>query len=815
MGGIQPGNGAFADADQHYRALFDHIPVGLYRTTHDGQILHANQALVRMFGYPDLGSLKVKNVADLYADPAERQNRLAELEANGSLLAATFRGRRFDGTTIWVRDNARALRLPDGQVHCYEGAIEDVTESHQAALELKNARDELERRVELRTRELAASEERLRATLNSMSDLVFVLDQDGVFVEVHHPTDHAHLPAPPEKVLGRSFSDVLPTDTARLLETAIRSGLRAGQTQQIDYPIEGPEGELWYSAKVSIRRSPRGTFDGVTVVVRNMTERKLVEQRLRFLSLIAEQVSDAIIATDLDFKIVYVNRSFQHLYGYTQQDIGGHTPELLNAEADAVQIQSQIHRVVAAGQTWRGEHQNRRKDGSTFPCEMMIFPLVNEADEVFAYAGLQRNIAERKRAADQSQQRLEELSHVSRLATMGEMASCWAHELNQPLSAIVCYARGCVRRFGAGEADPDAVRVAMEKVAAQAERAGALLERLREFVRRGPMQFVPADANLLVREALRFAEFETGRARVPIKLELTEPLRAVRADTIQVEQVLLNLIRNGIEAMSATAAAGPGPDHPHRKRRQRRAAVLDNRSWYGVQRHDGRCDLRSVLHNQAVRAGYRAFDQSDDYRGARRAALGDGRAEPRRYVLFYVTNHEGRGGAMAVDATVFVVDDDEELCAALQYLLESADLKAETYGSAQAFLNSYDPHRPGCLVLDVRMHGMSGLELHSQLKQMDSELPRHHAHRPRRRVDGGGIHEGGRLRLSAQARERRSPARPHQPGDCAGRRAPRVAAATRCDHGAAGAAHEARTPSDGPGRLRAGQQANRPPVGRQ
>ena len=118
---------------------------------------------------------------------------------------------------------------------------------------------------------------------------------------------------------------------------------------------------------------------------------------MRLLSTITEQLSDAIITTNLNFEITYTNEAFKNLYGFSRDEVLGQSPDIFNAEPTSEKIQNDIYRTVSSGEVWTGEARNRRKDGSTFDCELVIFPLIDEQGNVFAYAGNQRNITERKR----------------------------------------------------------------------------------------------------------------------------------------------------------------------------------------------------------------------------------------------------------------------------------------------------------------------------------------------------------------------------------------------------------------------------------
>ena len=147
------------------------------------------------------------------------------------------------------------------------------------------------------------------------------------------------------------------------------------------------------------------------------------------------------------------------------------------------------------------------------------------------------------------------LAHAARLSTLGGMAAGLAHEINQPLSAIVSYANGSARRIRAGDVAPAALLEIVDAIADEALRGGEILRRIREFVRNAEASRASADLNLLVREALHFAEVEARDLGIALRLQLAPQRLDVEVDAIQLEQVILNLVRNGFEAMSDGAGA--------------------------------------------------------------------------------------------------------------------------------------------------------------------------------------------------------------------------------------------------------------------
>jgi two-component system sensor histidine kinase TtrS len=168
----------------------------------------------------------------------------------------------------------------------------------------------------------------------------------------------------------------------------------------------------------------------------------------------------------------------------------------------------------------------------------------------YANAELEREAAERRRAEAEARARQSELAHVHRLNTMGEMASGFAHELNQPLAAIVNYAKGAVRRVNQDVIASSELMPVLEKIAVQAERAAAIIRRIRAFIRKEEPEHAVIDLNKEIRETAGLITAEAERAGVQLTLRLDETLPRVSADAVQIEQVIVNLVRNAIEAIS-------------------------------------------------------------------------------------------------------------------------------------------------------------------------------------------------------------------------------------------------------------------------
>jgi two-component system sensor histidine kinase DctS len=182
----------------------------------------------------------------------------------------------------------------------------------------------------------------------------------------------------------------------------------------------------------------------------------------------------------------------------------------------------------------------------------MIFeaPLIDAEGRHTGWMGSMLDITEQKRARELARQQEERLQATSRLITMGEMASTLAHELNQPLAAITSYNSGCLNRLADGEADVHELKEIHDRIARQARRAGEIIRRVHDFVRRSEPKREPLDLNTVIREAVGLLEADTRKRRMRVETALAERLPEIAADPVMIEQVIVNLARNGMDAMA-------------------------------------------------------------------------------------------------------------------------------------------------------------------------------------------------------------------------------------------------------------------------
>ena len=283
----------------------------------------------------------------------------------------------------------------------------------------------------------------------------------------------------------------------------------------------------------------------------DISDSKRAEQALRRQAVILEQLNDAVVITDLDRCVIECNRAAEMLFGYSRQELLGlHSNKLVvDQETHKQRVVGMLREVEESGR-WVGEVRIRHASGKTIYCELTLAPLFDDDGARSATIGVLRDITQRKQAEEVARQHAEELSQVLRRNTMGEMTSALAHELNQPLASIANYCRGCLRRLQSGKPNTDDLIEAIEKASLQAERAGAIIRQIGDFVRGTEPRKTRLDINDIIRGIAPIAKAEASQDRVRIDLNLAEGLEPVYTQPIEIQHVILNLLRNGIEAVT-------------------------------------------------------------------------------------------------------------------------------------------------------------------------------------------------------------------------------------------------------------------------
>ncbi|HET9061805.1 MAG TPA: PAS domain S-box protein [Candidatus Binatia bacterium] len=557
--------------EQRFRSISRVLPVGVFQADVDGRCSYANDVSLSMVGIALGDAVGEGWIRRLHPD--DRDRVMEEWQASaleGRDFRSEYRFRKPTGETIWVLGHVLAVKDEDGDVIGHVGAIVDITDRKHSEIAVEEARATLEQRVADRTAELVRtnkdlerevesrrraesalleSESRLRSILDNTPAHIWIKDLDDRYLYLNAPRAFAEDQAWLRGFLGKSDAEIMDPKSAAALATSDRQAVASGAPVESEVTIPGPRGDRTYLTVKFPLRDQNQEIYAVAGVATDITEKARQHESIRRIY----RLSPVIMCTfDWNGYFRDVNPVFPRTLGYTEAEmLGRHYLEFVHpGDREATLAQDTILR--ASETTVSGfEARVLCKDGSY----RILSWDVSSAPEDPAFYGVARDVTETRRSEQEVAERRDEMAHLMRLQTMGEMASEMAHELNQPLSAIVNYARGAGNRLRSHSASESELSELMEKIAAQALRAGDLIRKMRAFAKRAEIEAEECDINELVRNAVTLLG-AGGKISVPITLTLDRTLPRVHVDGIQIEQVILNLARNGLEAIDGREGGG-------------------------------------------------------------------------------------------------------------------------------------------------------------------------------------------------------------------------------------------------------------------
>ena len=276
-------------------------------------------------------------------------------------------------------------------------------------------------------------------------------------------------------------------------------------------------------------------------------QRERAEGHMRKLSSAVEQTADSVIITDCEGMVEYVNPSFEGLTGYSRDEVTGSPANFLNSENKVLE---NLWGAVGKGTDFRFQLTNQTKFGEAYHEQMTISPLKDNSGATTHLIATGQDVTALVEAKEKDRELQAELTHVARLSTLGGMVSGVAHELNQPLCAIMTYAQTCLRKLEPGNANLEDIRHGLNQVVRQAERADEIFVRIRNFSRKRDMRCRRVSIREIVESALSFVGTEIDRNRIKLALSFPKKARYVFADVTQIQQVLLNLVRNSMDVLA-------------------------------------------------------------------------------------------------------------------------------------------------------------------------------------------------------------------------------------------------------------------------
>jgi two-component system sensor kinase FixL len=354
-----------------------------------------------------------------------------------------------------------------------------------------------------------------------------------------------------QKILWGDFTH---PDDLDYVDKKVRTASDTGKPFEVEYRIisrDGTEKWVWERGRaVDVRE------DGVAIIegfITDITDRKAYENALRhaesFSQAIVDSAVEAVITLDGQGIPNRVNKTAVSMFGYEIDTIKQLSASELFAPGH-IRTFDQYFKKCRENEFVddKGMDLNaRRVDSLIFPVHVLISEIEHEAEE--KYVMLIRDLTSQKAAEKEAQEQRELLAHVDRINTLGEMAAGIAHEINQPLTAISMYAKSGLSFLESTPHKTDRLKDALQKLSAQAHRAGDVIERMQQMTRPGAGKQSIVNCNIMIQGALKLAEVEASLRNFNILLDIADDLPNIVCDEVQIQQVILNLLRNGIDSM--------------------------------------------------------------------------------------------------------------------------------------------------------------------------------------------------------------------------------------------------------------------------
>jgi len=354
--------------------------------------------------------------------------------------------------------------------------------------------------------------------------------------------------------------DLVHPDDRTALWQSVQEIIGSGREYENEYRIitrDGEERWVWCCGRViDAEEGGPAYLEGL---VTDITSRKQAATALvdaeSYAKAIVDTAAEAVITINSSGRIETFNRAAQQMFQYSLEQISGaHVriliPESYNSEIGRY-IERFLNRDPSLGPGTGSDINGRRKDGSLFPIHLSVSEVPHLSERKLV--GLIRDLSEQRAAEQEAREHRERLAHVDRLNILGGMATGIAHEINQPLSAISMYAQSGIRFLEGDVPKPERLRDALEKLGIQAHRAGAIIERMQQLGKQHESQRETIDGNVLMKEVHNLAETEARIRDMEIELDLCHGSCLIVGDPVQIQQVALNLLRNGMEAMASIA----------------------------------------------------------------------------------------------------------------------------------------------------------------------------------------------------------------------------------------------------------------------
>ena len=767
---------ALRQSEERYRSLFDGIPVGLYRTTSTGQLLDGNLAMAQMLGYPNREALLAASAGSMYVNAADRAQWQALMQQTGLVRDFEFRARCYDGTVIWLKDTARAVKNDQGQVSHYEGSLEDITERKQAEESLRQ------------------SEAQYRRLIETTAEGYWLISPQSKTVDVNQALCDM-LGYARDEILGKSPLDFVDEENRRIFTASI-SKITMQDQRSYEIALRKKNGGVLYALfNATTLRDEAGEVQGSFALVADITKRKLVEAELRqyqehLEELVLERTTklaeserrladiinflpDAALVIDDGSRVIAWNRAIEEMTGvkadamlgrgdheYALPFYGERRPILIDLVLlpDDEEFTKKYAHIQRQGEVLTGETYVPQLKGEARYLYATASALRDAQGNVAGAIEVIRDITERK----QAEKELEAAKAAAEQANQAksDFLASVSHELRTPLTSILGFAKIIDKRlseriFPNLQTDDPKTRRAVDQVAenvkiiaAEGERLTALINDLLDLAKIEAGKVDWRVERLAVSELVERAAVATSvlftQKGLPLIRELEADLPEIVGDGGRLVQVLINLFSNAIkftDTGSITCRAGrvdgaiqvsvidtgqgiTEADQPKVFERFKQVGdtLTDKPKGTGL----GLPICKEIVEHH----GGRIWVESEPGRGSTfsftipiQDAVSDDLSRPGRAINIdhllqqLAARQAGPTPAQGTgQRTILIVDDDAHIRELLKQELHEAGYGVREAADGREALAQIRRERPDLVILDVMMPEMSGFDVAAVLK---------------------------------------------------------------------------------------------------
>jgi PAS domain S-box-containing protein len=459
------------------------------------------------------------------------------METGTPMLNIEETQRQADGREVQILTNKVPLKNASGEVTGILGIYMDIT-----ALKVAEAA-------------VIKSEARLRTLLDSAAEFIFVIDPAGIIISANQYV-YDHSGYTDTEILGRNIKTFFTEESQHTCDCNFPGLRERGYNRDEIQFVCKDDRVIDMECAATAVPDENGEFSTFLIIQRDITQRKRDAAALaiseRNFRAIFNSTYHFIGVLNTDGGLVNGNRAALEFFGLEKEDIIGKPFWDIYCWSYSSEVQDRLKTAVMSaskGKTVRYEEILQAQNNSTVYVDVTIKPVLDENSRVNFIVADGRDITGQKQAEAERQRHREEVAHVARLSTMGEMASGMAHELNQPLTALISYCGTAIKMAESIPSLPEGYLDVLRRATEQAQRAGDVIRHLREFVSKSSNELQTIALDDLTRGVIEFISWELRNSDIKLQINPDASHGYVRVDKVQLEQVIINLIRNSIEAL--------------------------------------------------------------------------------------------------------------------------------------------------------------------------------------------------------------------------------------------------------------------------